>query len=435
MSHSVTAIISIGVFILLLLALYVMTRKGQSFNRRTLTALVMGLVFGFVLQKVAGGPHSSLVKYTDGALRLVGSGYLSLLEMLVIPLILTSIIHAVMNMGALCGKILQRLAIFSVGMLLVMTAVASAVGVGVGLLFHVGVGLQLPHTVLLPSHHYTGVVDTLLGMLPSNPIAAMSDENTVAIVVFAVLVAVAGLWLYKLEPKQAQSFKDFISSAFMVTKKLASIVIALTPYGVLALMAQVASTQGWHSLLALADFIAAMYVAMILVLVMHLIILTLQGHMPWQYLRRAYAPLLVAFMTRSSFATLPVTEETLNTRLNLRQVTSTFVPSMGATLGMNACAGVFPAMLMVMAMTITHQPITLGAVLMVMFVNALASLGISGIPGTAFVAATVSLTTLGLPYAVVGLVQGVDPIIDMGRTATNVNGVMTTAVTVDRLIK
>ena len=181
-------------------------------------------------------------------------------------------------------------------------------------------------------------------------------------------------------------------------------------------MVQVASTQGWHSLLALADFIAAMYVAMILVLAMHLIILTLQGHhMPWQYLRRAYAPLLVAFMTRSSFATLPVTEETLNTRLNLRQVTSTFVPSMGATLGMNACAGVFPAMLMVM--TITHQPITLGAVLMVMFVNALASLGISGIPGTAFVAATVSLTTLGLPYAVVGLVQGVDPIINMGRTA------------------
>ena len=88
------------------------------------------------------------------------------------------------------------------------------------LLFHFGVGLQLPHTVLLPSHHYTGVVDTLLGMLPSNPIAAMSDENTVAIVVFAVLFAVAGLWLYKLEPKQAQSFKDFISSAFMVTKKL-----------------------------------------------------------------------------------------------------------------------------------------------------------------------------------------------------------------------
>ena len=435
MSHSTAAILSIGAFIVLLLLLYVMAKKGHSFNRRTLTALVVGLVFGFILQRIGGGPHSELVKCTDGALRLVGSGYLSLLEMLVIPLILTSIIHAVMNMGDLCGKILQRLAVFSVGMLLVMTAIASSIGLGVGLLFHVGVGLQLPHAALLPNHHYTGVVDTLLGMLPTNPIHAMSNENTVAVVVFAVLVAVAGLWLYKLEPKQAQSFKDFVSSAFMITKKLASIVISLTPYGVLALMAQVASTQGWHSILGLADFIAAMYVAMLLVLSMHLLILALQGHLPWQYLRRAYAPLLVAFMTRSSFGTLPVTEETLNTRLKLRQVTSTFVPSMGATLGMNACAGIFPAMLVVMAMTITHQPITLGVVLMVMFVNALASLGISGIPGTAFVAATVSLTTLGLPYAVVGLVQGVDPIIDMGRTATNVNGVMTTAVTVDRLLK
>jgi len=366
---------------------------------------------------------------------LIGSGYLSLLEMLVIPLILTSIIHAMLGLGDVSGKFLNRLAFSSVAMLLGLTAIASAIGIGVGLLFHVGVGLQLPMGNFTPSHEYTGVVPTLLGMLPANPIAAMSHENTVAIVIFAVLVGAAGLWLYRIEPTQAKAFKDFIASAFLVTKKLASIVIALTPYGVLALMAKVGASQGLVSLLGLADFIAAMYVAMACVIALHVLILMVNKQNPGRYFARIYPALMVAFTTRSSFGTLPVTEEMLRERMGLRQITSTFVPSMGATLGMNACAGIFPAMLAVMAMTITNQPITLGVILMVMFVNTLASLGLSGIPGTAFIAASVTLTTLHLPYAVVGLVQGIDPIIDMGRTATNVNGVMTTAVTVDPILQ
>ena len=121
---------------------------------------------------------------------------------------------------------------------------------------------------------------------------------------------------------------------------------------------------------------------MALVITMHLIILAFDGYKPWQYFKQAYAPLLVAFSTRSSFGTLPVSQQTLSKKFNTRDVTASFVPSMGATLGMNACAGVFPAMLVVMAATILHQPIAIGMVLMVMFINTIASFGISGIPGT-----------------------------------------------------
>ena len=153
---------------------------------------------------------------------------------------------------------------------------------------------------------------------------------------------------------------------------------------------------------------------------------------PIHYYKNVYQALLVAFTTRSSFGTLPVTEETLKNKLHLPQITASFVPSMGATIGMNACAGVFPAMLVITVLHILHQPLTPGIFFMVMAVNAMASLGVSGIPGTAFVAAAVTLTTLGLPYSVVGLVQGIDPIIDMGRTATNVNGAMTTAMVISK---
>ena len=177
-----------------------------------------------------------------------------------------------------------------------------------------------------------------------------------------------------------------------------------------------------------------MYVAMILVFMMHSIILVACGYNPWDYLKKASTPLFVAFTTRSSFGTLPVTEETLRDKFKTSQVTATFVPSIGATIGMNACAGIFPAMLVVMTLAIMHQPLTPHLIFMVMLINAIASLGISGIPGTAYIAATVTLTSLNLPYAIIALVQGVDPIVDMGRTAVNVNGVMTTALVVDRMV-
>ena len=124
--------------------------------------------------------------------------------------------------------------------------------------------------------------------------------------------------------------------------------------------------------------------------------------------------------------------DALGNRLKLSESVSNFTPSIGATIGMNACAGIYPAMLDVMTLTIMGEPITWQIILLVGAINMIASLGVSGIPGTAFIAAGVTFATLGLPFNIIALVQGVDPIIDMGRTATNVNGVMTTAVITDR---
>jgi len=426
-----TSSVSMALLIAMIGLLIYLQSKQVKFNHRVFLSLVLGVILGFVSQLL--GDASDNV--TNQSLNFIGNGYFALLKMLVVPLILTSIIHSILNIGDASGKILRALSIRSVAMLLGMTALASGIAIAVGLWFHVGQGLQLPTDSIVPTHHYTGFVDTLLGMIPSNPVAAMSNENTVAIVLFAVLLGVSAMLIYRQQQEKVESFRSFISAAFEVVKQLTRLVLAITPYGVLALIAHVTATQGIASLEAILNFIAAMYVAMVLVLVMHLLILMLRGVKPWHYLANAYPALLVAFTTRSSFGTLPVTEEILKNRFNLRQVTSTFVPSVGATLGMNACAGIFPAMLVVMVMTIMHLPIHFNTVIAIMMINMVASLGISGIPGTAFVAATVSLSALGLPYAIIGLVQGVDAVVDMGRTATNVNGVMTTAIVVDGSIK
>ncbi len=405
---------------------------GWTLNQRMFLALVLGVILGCLFKWWQPYAIDNL-RISQSVLLFLGQAYFSLLKMLVVPLILTSIIHAVLQLGGHQKGILTRIAWKTVALLLIMTAIASAIGMVVAMELGVGQGMSLPTMTLAPEHQYTGLADALLGMLPSNPVATMVDNNAIGMVIFAVLVGAAGLMLGKDNPEKLAPFQNWLQSMFLVMKKLASLVIRLTPYGVFGLMADVMIEQGAQSLQGLLMFALAMYLAMILVLVMHSIILWFLGRQkPWQYYRVAYVPLLVAFSTRSSFGTLPVTEETLAKSLHLRQVTATFVPSVGATMGMNACAGIFPAVLVVMAMNITGQPITVGMIALVMLVNTMASLGISGVPGTAFVAATVTLTTLGLPYSVVGLVQGIDPIIDMGRTAVNVNGTMTAAVVADR---
>ncbi len=418
--------------IILLTGLYGTKRQHKSLSYRVILALICGIGYGLLLKF---SPDNSLLGFIKNTLYLIGHAYLSLLKMLVVPLILTSIIHAILNLGVGNDTQIKKMSILTCSLLLGMTAIASLIGIGVGVWFHVGAGLSLPEIIEAPKHVYTGLVDTLLGMIPGNPIAIMADENTIAIVLFAVLLGIAARMLDIKDHDKMETFRQLIVSMFAIVKKLAVIVLGLTPYGILALMSLLLLDQGTNLLTGIANFIAAMYVAMAIVIVMHASILWLFGYHPITYFKKAYLPLFVAFTTRSSFGTLPVTEETLHNKFHTNQVIATFVPSIGATIGMNACAGIFPAMLVVMTLTILHQPITWQLIGMVMFVNAIASLGISGIPGTAYIAATVTLTSLHLPYSIIALVQGVDPIVDMGRTATNVNGVLTTALVVDKTFK
>jgi L-cystine uptake protein TcyP (sodium:dicarboxylate symporter family) len=421
----------IVIFLVALFGLYRLQQRGLSFSLRVAIGLCLGALLGLGLQWY-GQILAVDLHDTHQWFRLIGFSYLALLKMLVIPLVITSIVHAILGLGKLSMRVIKQVAWGAVAMLLGTTALASAIGMGTGLLMGVGHHLHLPDRVITPAHHYHGVVDTLLHMLPSNPVAVMAQDNTIAMVIFAVLVGVAALMIMRSEAEKGRVFAEFIASTFHISKKLASMVIALTPYGVLGLIALVFSTQGSRALLGILDYILAMYVAMVVVIVMHLVIAMCRGVSPWRYLKLAYPALLVAFTTRSSLATLPVSEETLRDRFGRSQITSSFLPSIGATLGMNACAGIFPAMLVVMVLTILHQPVTWVTFVQVMLVNALASLGISGIPGTAYVAAAVTLSTLNLPYSIIALVQGVDPVVDMGRTATNVSGVMASALVVDK---
>jgi L-cystine uptake protein TcyP (sodium:dicarboxylate symporter family) len=405
-----------------------LSKKQISLSVRILISMALGAGYSFLLKYI---PHDFVFDALHQFLYFIGNAYLALLKMLVIPLILTSLIHAILHLGSNDNNV-KRMTIMSVGMLLGLTSLSSLIAILIGKWFQVGEGLVLPDFLQTPTHVYKGLADTLLQMLPSNPAGVMVKENTIAVVIFAVFLGIAARTLDIVDHDKMNTFKQFIASLFAIIKRLAQLILRLTPYGIFSLISLLLFDQGLTVLLSMFRFIVAMYTAMALVMMMHVMILTFFKINPLTYFKKAINALFVAFTTRSSFGTLPVTEETLREQFKTNQLVATFVPSMGATLGMNACAGVFPAMLVVMTLTILHQPLTLNIVLFVMMINAVASLGISGIPGTAYIAATVTLTSLNLPYGIVGLVQGIDPIIDMGRTAVNVNGVMTTALVVNK---
>ena len=282
--QNIISTISVLIFIALLTLLYWLSKKQVSFNKRLLLGLTLGIIYGLSLQLLANHLWGNIsLKIIQDILGFVGNIYLSLLKMIVIPLVLLSIIHAIISLGNKSQSLLTHIALKSVAMLLIMTSIASAIGIGVGLLFHVGEGLHLPDTPFSSSYEYTGILPTLLGMLPSNPIAAMTHGNVLAIAIFAVFLGIGALLLYKSDSTEAKTFHQFISATFHVIKKLVAIIIGLSPYGVLALMMNMSMTQGIKTLEAVIIFIIAMYIAMALVIMMHLLILFFSGQNPLTY--------------------------------------------------------------------------------------------------------------------------------------------------------
>lgn len=408
----------------------------MSMGKRLFIAVLLGFVLGFILRYTLQ-QDNTILSVIHSALSLISGVYMALLQMLVIPLILLSIIHSILHFrNASEKRALWRISLRAVIFLLVMTSLSSGIAMLLAMYWHVGVGLTWQDIQYLPKHPYNSFVDNVLGLFPSNPWQAMSDQNTIAIAIFAIIIGVAALLLHKTEADVVDHFHRMIVSFFAIIKMMTRLVIKLTPYGVFALIALLVLENGLLTLTTLSKYVGVIFIAMLCVILLHTLInACVNKCSPVRYFRLAYTPLLVAFTTRSSFGTLPVTEETLTRKFNVNQLTASFVPSIAATLGMNACAGVFPGMVIAMTMMVMGQAITGLVIFKVMLISAIASLGVSGIPGTAFVAASAALNLLGLPYFMLGVVQSVDPIVDMGRTATNVNGAITAALFADRAEK
>lgn len=422
--------------IVMLIGLFFLTNKLSkklNFTKLMITSTIICVILGILIQFVAKFPNDptniTWLNEVSKWYGLIGYGFMDLLKMLVVPLVFLSIIRVIMNLKE--GENLHKLTVRSIVMLLGTTAIAATVGIIIGNLFKLGVGEQV-----IKSNNeireITSIVDTLRGLLPSNPIKAMSDANIVAVVIFAAFIGLAIKRLNKKHSDLIKPFVDLVEAFYKIIISVSITIIKFMPYAVIALMANTIVGRGVSSILGVLDFIVSLYVSIFIMFIIHMIIISLNGINLINHIKNISKPLILAFTSRSSVDTLPVTIETLVDNVKVDEGIATFVTSLGSNMGMNGCAGIYPALMAVTIANMSGTSMDFGFYLMSLIVITISSLGIAGIPGTAAMAVSVVISGMGMGeyFPLAGGILAIDPILDMGRTMLNVNGSITSAVTV-----
>ncbi|MFC4618760.1 L-cystine transporter [Camelliibacillus cellulosilyticus] len=439
-------IINILILLLLVLGLFYMQKKHVSFSKRVFTALGVGIVFGLVLQFIYG-PTSAIIQKSVDWFNVVGTGYVKLLQMVVMPLVFISILGAftrlklTKNIGKIGGLI--------IGILLGTTAVAAVLGIGSALSFGLeGIHLQQGAAEAAQAKILDQKLGDIQGMsapqkitelLPGNPFADLTGArptSTIAVVIFAVFLGVAFLGVKRKKPEQAELFGKIVDAVYAIVMRVVTLVLRLTPYGVLALITKIGATSDLDAIWKLGKFVVASYIALIVMFAIHLLLIALSGLNPTKYVKKVLPVLTFAFTSRSSAGTLPLNVETQTKSLGVPEGIANFAGSFGLTIGQNGCAGIYPAMLAIMvAPSAGINPFSPTFILTVIIVVVLSSFGVAGVGGGATFASLIVLSTLNLPVAIVALLISIEPLIDMGRTALNVSGSMTAGLLTSKVTK
>ena len=431
----VASLVLLTLFALMLWPLFCWHRRSQSLAPAVFAGLLLGVLFGSLLQLARGwGAEPGEVLPWIAVL---GDGYVNLLHLMVMPLVLVSILAAVVKVSH--TQSLGKISVSVLAVLLGTTAVAALVGVLMAQLFGLSAeglveGAREAARVEVLNERLgqvggLGIPEILVSFIPKNifaDLAGTRDTSVIAVVVFAVLLGLAALGVRREHPEEGARIEYFVHLAQLWVMKLVRLIMAFTPYGVMALVSGLIAGSSWADILNLFSFVVASFAAIALMFLVHGLLLLISGISPVQYFARVWPVLVFAFSSRSSAATIPLNVETQIDVLRNSPAIANFSASFGATIGQNGCAGIYPAMLAVMVavpMGINVlDPAWLATLIAVVVIS---SFGIAGVGGGATFAALVVLPAMGLPVTIAALLISVEPLIDMARTALNVNGAMT----------
>lgn len=439
-------ILNITIFIALIILLMQTRKTDWSLSKKVFAGLCMGVVFGLGLHLVYGSTATVLDESIQW-FNLVGNGYVKLLQMVVMPLVLVSILGAVIKLHN--ASSLGKISFFTIGTLLITTAIAALVGVFVTNLFGLsaaGLVQGTQETARLDAIHtdYIGKVtdlsvpDLFLSFLPSNPFMELTGAHPtsiISVVIFATLLGIAGINLIKDDAEKGQRIVVAIETLQAWVMKLVRLVMTLTPYGVFALITKVVASSKAADIINLGGFLVASYLGLAIMFAVHAIVLILTGVSPIRFFKKVLPVLTFAFTSRSSAASIPLSIEAQTRRLGIPESIASFAASFGTTIGQNGCAGLYPAMLAVMvAPTVGINPLDPVWIITLVCVVTLSSIGVAGVGGGATFAALIVLPIMGLPVTLVALLISIEPLIDMGRTALNVDGSMTAGMVTSQLM-
>ncbi len=439
-------ILLILIFLVLIYMLkWLKSSKKKNFNFRVLTALVVGLIFGGLVQLFFGSDSET----TNGLvvfMSIFADGYITLLKMIVIPLILVAMTTSIMN--AENSKTLAKIAPKIIAVLMITVSIAAVIGVSAVYV----TGIDSPKIVESAQTDAQAVnereaslverqemmedmtyADYVTSIIPSNVFYMFTGQDstsTLSTVLFGMFLGYAVLQIKKRKPEKAQPFIDFMNSLREVILSMVREILKLTPFGILALMATFMATSSVGALSELIKFLIASYLAIIAMYGVHILIIALNGLSPMKFIKKTWPTVLFSFGSRSSMAALPLNIQAQTDELGVDSETANMSATFGASIGQNGCAGIYPAMVAIMAAQIMGIDITLAFLIKLVVVIAISSFGIAGVGGGATFAAIAVLTIMGLDITIAAILVSIEPAIDMARTALNVSDSMLAGVIV-----
>jgi len=372
---------------------------------KILIALALGIVTGMIF-----GESAQILKP-------IGDIFLSLINMIIVLLVLSSMAVGITSIHD--PQKLGRVGLKTLLLYLLTTAIAIFIGIGFAEVFQPGVGLNFVRSAEVHVQAPPGMMQTLLSVIPSNPIRSLAEGNVLQIIVFAMFLGVS----INFSGPKGRPFLELLESVADVMYRLTSIVMEFSPIGVFAIMAAVSGSFGTRVLLKLAGFLFTFYGACLIhvLLVFVPMLWFLARLQPWPFFRGMGDAIMVAFSTCSSSATLPVSMHCAQENLGVSKNISSFVLPLGSTINMNGAA-IFQGMAVMFVAQAYGIELDWKNILTIVVTATLSAIGAAGIPGSGFIMLSVVFSSVGLPIEGLALLAGIDRVREMGSTVLNILG-------------
>ena len=394
-------------------------KRTIGLSTKIFISLLLGAAAGIAVNYGLPSGYFKDTILVNGILYVIGNGFIRLMQMLVIPLVMCSLICGAMAIGD--TKTLGKVGVKTLGFYLVTTALAVGIALTIGLLVHPGLGLNIDivETSEVAVSESTGFADTLLNIIPKNVFASMANGDMLPIIVFSVFV---GILLAKLGSR-AKTVSNFFAQFNDIMMEMTMSVMELAPIGVFCMIAKTFSTIGFDAFLPMIKYMLSVIAALAIqcFIIYQVLLFLLTRLNPTKFIRKFFPVMQFAFSTSTSNATIPLSIDTLDHKMGVSRKISSFTIPLGATINMDGTAIMQGVAVVFVAEAYGYQ-LTPTMLLTVIATATLASIGTAGVPSVGLVTLAMVLTSVGLPTEGIALIMGIDRILDMLRTAVNITG-------------
>ena len=392
--------------------------------QKVMLGMVLGIIYGAFFKDLSVG----WLEFSPEALEPIGTLFLNMIKMVVVPLIFFSILNGITNVSD--ANTFGRLGSRAFLIYIFTTMFAVTIGIVFANIFTPGVGLTIDVSSTPPeAHHHTSLKDLLINIIPPNPIKAMADGNTLQIVVFAFFTGFSLILI----GDRGREVKNFINSATHLVFKMIHLVIQLTPYGVFAIMSWVVAKYGLEVMLHLGSFISVVIGALFVQYILFgFMLIFMAGINPIPFYKKMLNTQALALATSSSKATLATAIKEIRHKVGVSKESASFILPLGAAVNMDATA-IYLGICSVFFAQIFDIPLSFNHYIILILTSTIGSIGAAGFPGGSMVMMSVVLSSIGLPLEGIAVILGVDRLLEMIRTMINITGDCTVTVIVDKM--